>query len=109
ALATLLALVIGVAIGVAAGYAGGRVDNLLMRFVDLVLGFPFLLFAIMLAAVLRQADIGSVAGRVVVTLGIVGWTTMARVIRGKTLVIARAEYVTAARAMGASPVRIVMK
>jgi peptide/nickel transport system permease protein len=109
ALATLFALVIGLAIGLAAGYAGGLIDSVLMRFVDLVLAFPFLLLAILLAALLRGSDLASSNAPVVLTLGAIGWTTMARVIRGKTLVLARSEMVTAARALGASPVRIVVR
>src|SRR5262245_55295961 len=84
ALATLIALAIGLAIGLAAGYAGGAIDSLLMRLVDLVLAFPFLLLAILLAALFRQADLASSIAPVVIPLGMVSWTTMARVIRGKT-------------------------
>ena len=64
-LATLISLVIGLAIGLVAGYAGGWVDNALMRLVDLVLAFPFLLLAILLAALLREHEAGVVerAGR----------------------------------------------
>ena len=107
--ATLLALVIGLAVGLAAGYAGGWLDGLLMRVVDLVLSFPFLLLAILLAALLREADLASSTAPVIVTLAAVGWTTMARVIRGKAMTIARAEHVTAARALGASPLRIIVR
>jgi ABC-type dipeptide/oligopeptide/nickel transport system permease subunit len=109
ALATLLALVIGLAVGLTAGYAGGRTDTVLMRLVDLVLAFPFLLLAILLAALLREADLASSDAPVVLTLGIVGWTSIARVIRGKALSIARREHVLAARALGASPLRIVVR
>src|SRR5439155_10214203 len=107
-LATALALAIGLLVGLVAGYAGGWVDELLMRLVDLVLAFPFLLLAILLAALLRQADLASANAPVVVTLGVVGWTTIARVVRGKALVVARGEHVTAARALGAGPARIVV-
>jgi ABC-type dipeptide/oligopeptide/nickel transport system permease subunit len=107
AIATAIALVLGLGIGLAAGYAGGWIDNALMRFVDLVLAFPYLLLAILLAAVLHQAQLASSRAPVIITLGAVGWTTMARVIRGKARALARGEYVTAARALGASPWRIV--
>src|SRR5690242_16077728 len=100
-LSTLLALVIGLGVGLTAGYAGGRVDTVLMRVVDLVLAFPFLLLAILLAALLREADLAAASAPVVLTLGIVGWTTIARVVRGKALSIARSEHVVAARALGA--------
>lgn len=109
ALATALALVIGLTIGLCAGYAGGWVDNSLMRIVDLVLAFPVLLLAILLAALLREAGLASSLAPVVLTLAIVSWTTMARVIRGKAMTLARSEYVLAARALGASPLRIIVR
>jgi len=109
ALATALALALGLTIGLAAGYAGGWVDGVLMRTVDLVLSFPVLLLAILLAALLREAGIASSIAPVVLTLAVVSWTTMARVIRGKARSLARSEYVTAARALGASPARIIVR
>lgn len=108
-LATLLALVIGLAIGLVAGYAGGWVDNLLMRLVDLVLSFPFLLIAILLAALLRETRLASSSAPVIITLAAVSWTTMARVIRGKAMVVAHSEHVVAARAVGAAPPRIILR
>lgn len=108
-LATLLALAIGLSVGLTAGYAGGRVDTVLMRFVDLVLSFPFLLLAILLAALLREADLASSTLPVIVTLGVVSWTTLARVVRGKALALAGSDHVLAARALGASPVRIMTR
>jgi ABC-type dipeptide/oligopeptide/nickel transport system permease subunit len=109
AIATLIALVIGVAVGLVAGYAGGALDSALMRLVDLVLAFPFLLLAILLAALFRKSHLASSDAPVFVTLGVLGWTTMARVIRGKARVLARSDMVTAARALGASPARIVLR
>jgi peptide/nickel transport system permease protein len=109
ALATLIALVLGLLIGLVAGYAGGSVDNALMRLVDLVLAFPFLLLAILLASLFREAELASSNAPVFLTLGAVGWTTMARVIRGKTQVLARSDMVAAARAIGATPARIVVR
>jgi peptide/nickel transport system permease protein len=109
ALATLIALAVGLSIGLVAGYAGGAVDSALMRLVDLVLGFPVLLLAILLAALLRAADLASSSAPVFVTLGVIGWTTVARVIRGKTAVIARSDMIAAARAIGAGPARIVVR
>jgi ABC-type dipeptide/oligopeptide/nickel transport system permease subunit len=109
AIATLIALVIGVSVGLAAGYAGGAIDSALMRLVDLVLAFPILLLAILLAALFREAELASSTAPVFLTLGAVGWTTMARVVRGKARVLARSEMILAARAIGASPVRIVTR
>jgi peptide/nickel transport system permease protein len=108
-LATLIALVIGLSIGLIAGYAGGGVDRALMRLVDLALAFPFVLLAILLAALFREAELGSSSAPVFLTLGVVSWTTMARVIRGKARVLAGGEMVSAARAIGAGPGRIMVR
>lgn len=107
--ATVIALAIGLAIGLTAGYAGGVIDTVLMRLVELVLAFPFVLIAILLAAVFREAGFASSRAPVFVTLGVLGWTTLARVIRGKTRVVMRSDLVTAARALGAGPWRIVTR
>jgi ABC-type dipeptide/oligopeptide/nickel transport system permease subunit len=109
ALSTLIALAIGLSIGLLAGYAGRSIDNALMRLVDLVLSFPVLLLAILLAALFREADLASSTAPVILTLGLVSWTTMARVIRGKTQAIAMSDMITAARAVGASAPRIVLR
>jgi len=109
AAATLISIVIGVCIGLAAGYAGGWVDSLLMRFVDLVVAFPFLLLAILLAAILRNSDLASSSAPAIVALGVVGWPMLARVVRGKTMAVARSEYVTAARGIGAGGLRVVIR
>lgn len=109
ALATLLSLWIGAVVGLVAGYAGGWVDQVLMRLVDLVLAFPFLLLAILLAAVLRESGLVSSSAPVVLTLAIAGWATAARVIRTKVRTLATSELVVAARALGASPLRIIAR
>jgi ABC-type dipeptide/oligopeptide/nickel transport system permease subunit len=107
--ATAIALTVGLLIGLVAGYAGGWVDAVLMRTVDLFLAFPFLLLAILLAALLRQAGIGAGTAPVFITLGAVSWTTMARVIRGKVLSLRERDFVVAARAMGAGTTRILTR
>lgn len=109
AIATLIAAAIGASLGMVAGYAGGAIDSTVMRLVDLVLAFPALLLAILLAALFREAELASSIAPVIATLGLVSWTTMARVIRGKTRVLARSDMITAARALGASPSRIVLR
>jgi peptide/nickel transport system permease protein len=109
AVATLLALLLGVAVGLVAGYAGGWVDQVLMRTVDLVLAFPFLLLAILLAALLRESGLTGSSAPVAITLALAGWTTIARVVRTKAMTLARSELVVAARAIGASPLRIVVR
>ncbi len=108
-LATLLALLIGSVVGLVAGYAGGWVDHALMRLVDLVLAFPFLLLAILLASLLRESGLSSSSAPVIATLALAGWTTSARVVRTKVMALSRGEMVVAARAIGASPLRIITR
>lgn len=109
AIATALALLFGLAVGLTAGYAGGRVDAALMRLVDLVLAFPVILLAILLAALLRESRLAGSSAAVVAVIAAVGWTTAARVLRGKARALARSELVMAARAVGAGPARIVTR
>ncbi|MGE0870809.1 MAG: ABC transporter permease [Kofleriaceae bacterium] len=108
ALATVISMLIGVVVGLVAGYFGGWVDNGLMRLVDLVLAFPMLLLAILLAALLREADLAWSSAPIVVTLAAVGWTATARVVRAKAMVLARSEMVVAARSIGAGPMRVMV-
>ncbi len=99
----LTALLIGLAVGLAAGYFGGWLDWLLMRLVDMFLAFPSLLLAIAVSMVL-----GSGIGTVIFALAVVGWAEMARIIRSAALELRSAEYVIAARTLGASHLRIIM-
>lgn len=105
-------LVIGGAVGLVAGYAGGRVDNLLMRLVDVVYAFPDFLFLIILVASFRQTPFGqAVSGLLLmfVALAVVSWVGMARLVRGQVLSLKEKEFIEAARCLGASPSRIVTK
>jgi peptide/nickel transport system permease protein len=104
-LATLMATVVGTLVGLVAGYRGGWVDAALMRVVDLILAFPFLLFVIALAAVWRDAGLGAV----LLVLGAVSWTNVARVVRAKTLALRESEFVQGARALGAGGARVVLR
>ncbi len=102
-------LLVGTVIGMLSGYAGGRVDNLLMRFTDIVYAFPGLLFYIVMITALRDTWIGGLLNGFVllfVALALVSWVTVARLVRGQVLSIKEKEYVEAARCIGASPVRI---
>jgi peptide/nickel transport system permease protein len=101
AAATLLAGLLGVGCGMVAGYAAGRVDNVLMRATEIVMAFPLLLLAIALASVLPPGPVS-----VVLTLGVVGWTSLARVIRGSVLQLREQEFVDASRAVGAGHGRL---
>lgn len=106
ALATVIGLAIGLTVGLAAATGSRRIDQLLMRIVDLVLAFPVILVVILLAALLRETQSSSSIAPIAATLGVVGWTTLARVIRGKARALAHSEFFVAARAMGATPWRI---
>jgi len=93
---------IGLLIGAAAGYAGGLLDDALMRAVDILLAFPGILLAIGLSAVL-----GPSLRNVVLALCAIGWTAYARLVRGEVLAWRERELVTAAIALGATPLRVV--
>ena len=94
----------GTLVGCAAGYAGGWVDEALARVIDVLLAFPGLLLAIALAA-LRGPSLPNV----VLALSVLGWTGYARLARAATMTLRRREFVEAARALGATPFRIVSR
>jgi peptide/nickel transport system permease protein len=98
---TLLAVVAGVVVGLVAGYSGGAVDTVLARFMDVVLSFPFLLFAIALVAV-----VGPSLRVAILVIAFFCWAVVGRVIRGQTLSLREREFVEAARSLGASNLRI---
>ncbi|MBF6561026.1 MAG: ABC transporter permease [Candidatus Binataceae bacterium] len=99
-----ISLSIGTLIGGGAALAGGRVDNLVMRAIDVVLAFPGFLLAIALAAIL-----GPGLADLVVALTAMGWTGYARLVRGEILSLREREYVEAARALGARPSRLLIR
>ncbi len=106
-------LVIGVAIGAIAGLAGGWIDDLLMRFVDVLYSLPFIFLVIFLITILDawRAELEARFGidreaLFYVVIGAFYWLTMARVVRGQVLALKRREFVQAARVLGASPARI---
>lgn len=100
-LATLVTLVIGVAYGAAAGYFGGAVDDLMMRVVDVLYALPFIFLVILLLGLFERSFLLLFAA-----LGAVQWLTMARVVRGQVLSLRERDFVAAARATGAGPLRI---
>jgi peptide/nickel transport system permease protein len=102
--ATSLTVVIGVTIGICAGYFGGWTDTILMRFTDVVLSFPLLLLAIALGA-LFQPGLRSI----LIVIAIVSWTGVARTVRGEVLSLRERDFVTAARALGAGPRRVIVR
>ena len=99
-----IVLVIGGTVGLVAGYFGGWIDNLLMRFTDIMYAFPDLLFVLIIVAALGPTFIN-----IFVAIGLVGWVGLARLVRGQVLSIKEKEYVEAANAAGSSPFKIIVK
>jgi len=99
-----IAVVIGTTVGLVTGYLGGWVDLVLMRVVDVFLGFPPIVLALALVAALGPGMVN-----LTLSLAAVFWTEYARVVRSLTLTERELEYVVAARAMGASDVRILTR
>ena len=105
-------LAIGVPIGALAGWFGGRLDNLLMRFTDIIYAFPDLLFIILLSVAFRETAFGQAIDgllMVFVAIGITSWVSVARLVRGQILALKETEFVEAARAIGVSDRRIVTR
>ena len=122
----LVALLVGVSVGLVAGYAGGRVDNIIMRFVDVMYGFPDLLFIILLMALFRSTTTAAQEGtlRAVLTgvdnamggmffifigIGVTAWMSMSRLTRGQILSAKEKEFIEAARAIGVRDHRIILR
>jgi oligopeptide transport system permease protein len=103
-LASAISLGVGISYGAVAGYVGGRTDQLMMRFIEVLSGLPLIFFVIFLTVVFGRSQY-----LLFLTIGAVGWLTMARIVRGQTLSIRRHEYVEAAVASGASTARIIVK
>ena len=99
-----LALFVGATIGAVAGYKGGWFDNIIMRFMDVILGFPSLLLAIAIVAVL-----GSGLRNALIAIAIVTMPGYARVMRAQVLAIKESDFVSASRALGASPMQILIR
>jgi oligopeptide transport system permease protein len=102
--ATLVSLVIGVAWGAVAGYLGGKVDEVMMRFVDVLYSLPFIFFVILLTV-----TFGSNIVLIFVAIGAVEWLTMSRIVRGQTLTLKNKEFIEAARAAGLGRAAIIAR
>ncbi len=109
---TALVFVIGASLGMLAAFYGGWVDNLLMRFTDVIYAFPDLLFLIIIMATLRNTGLGDIMGGLVLMFGalaIVNWVGLARLVRGQVLSLKEKEFVEAARAIGVPTRRIMIR
>jgi oligopeptide transport system permease protein len=108
-LSTLLAGVIGLFFGLAAGYYGGVVDAVLSRGIDIMLGIPFLLGAVVLSGRLSGGENNDGVTAVTLTLGLLTWTSAARVMRSSVVAAKGQDYVAAARMLGAGPARLMFR
>jgi oligopeptide transport system permease protein len=102
--ATLVSLVVGISYGAIAGYVGGRTDHLMMRIIEILSGLPLIFFVIFLTVIFGRGP-----ALLFITIGAVGWLTMARIVRGQTLSIRQREFIEAAIASGAGSGRIIVK
>lgn len=108
-ISTLVSLIIGVSYGAVAGYLGGRIDNWMMRLVDVLYSLPYIILVIVLLAVFRSSTAIGQLVLLFVALGSVSWLTMARIVRGQVLSLKNQEFVLAARATGVSTGRIIFR
>jgi len=108
-IATLVSLIIGVSYGAISGYVGGRVDNLMMRIVDVLYSLPYVILVIVLLSMFRSQTPRGQLILLFVALGSVSWLTMARIVRGQVLSLKNQEFVLAARATGVSAPRIIFR
>jgi peptide/nickel transport system permease protein len=109
----IVSVFIGVSLGLLAGYAGGRIDAFIMRVCDVMLSFPPILVALLIAGVGRalfpQAHDSLAFGVLILAIALPGWVQYARTVRGSTMVERNKEYVQAARVVGVSPLRIMRR
>ena len=109
---TFIVFALGVTVGMSAGFFGGWLDQLLMRFTDIIYAFPDFLFLLIIVASFRNSPFGKVMDGLMlifVAIAIVGWVGVARLTRGQVLALKEREFVEAARSVGASSGRIMSK
>ncbi|GAB2816207.1 ABC transporter permease [Comamonas piscis] len=108
-----LSVVVGVGLGLLAGFKGGWIDSVLMRLCDVMLSFPAILVALLIAgvgrAVFPNANESLAFGVLIISISLTGWVQYARTVRGSTMVERNKEYVQAARVTGVAPLRIMVK
>jgi oligopeptide transport system permease protein len=103
-IASAVSLLVGIGYGAVAGYIGGRTDHAMMRIIEILSGLPLIFFVIFLTVIFGRNEY-----LLFLSIGAVGWLTMARIVRGQTLSIRQREYIEAAVASGASTARIIVK
>lgn len=103
-IAVAIALTMGLLLGPISGYYGGAIDSVIMRIADIFFAFPYILFVLLIMSVLGQGF-----QNVFIAIGVLGWATFARIVRGQILSVKTMEYVEAARAQGASDLRIIFR
>jgi oligopeptide transport system permease protein len=108
-IATLMSLLIGVTYGAIAGYFGGRLDNVMMRIVDVLYSLPYVIVVIVLLSMFRSQTPRGQLTLLFIALGSVSWLTMSRIVRGQVLSLKNQEFVLAARATGVSGPRIIFR
>ncbi len=102
--AVFINVIVGIIYGGISGYVGGMVDNILMRIIEIINGIPYLIIVILLMMVLPSGVM-----TMVIAYAAVGWTGMARLVRGQIMTLKQQDYVTAAKVMGADANRIIFK
>ena len=108
-ISTIVSLIIGVTYGATAGYLGGKVDNVMMRIVDVLYSLPYMMIVIVLLAFFGgRSPLGQLV-LLFIALGSVSWLTMARIVRGQVLSLKNQEFVMAARATGVTTRKIIFK
>jgi peptide/nickel transport system permease protein len=109
----LLSVVVGVSLGLLSGFAGGKIDAFIMRVCDVMLSFPSILIALLIDGVGRalfpNAHEALAFSVLIIAISLTGWVPYARTVRGSTLVERQKEYVQAARVIGVSPLRIMVR
>jgi ABC-type dipeptide/oligopeptide/nickel transport system permease subunit len=124
--ASTVSLLVGLTVGVISGYVGGRVDNIIMRIVDIIYAYPFIVFVILMQVYFKalsrrggaEGIVGSIIGLdsmtggmlfVFIAIGLINWLDMARLARGQVLSYKEKEFVEAARSVGSSDGRIILR
>ena len=104
-LASLVSVLVGVSYGATAGYVGGKIDNTMMRFVDVLYSMPYIFIVIILSTMFESGNIIVLF----LAIGAVGWLTMARIVRGQTMSLKQKEFIEAAQAIGVSTPKILLR